>query len=80
MAEGQTVGGNADITGGYPHAANVEDTRQAGQAMANDVPLDVNFNAVVSRSQALTVDLAGKGFQAAQERRQIIADAAIGKP
>lgn len=76
----QDVGGNTDITGGYPHAANVEDTRQAAHTLSNDQPVDVNFNAVVSRSQALTVDLAGKGFQAAQERRQILADAAIGKP
>ena len=73
----QSVGGNTDITGGFPHGAGVEDTRQSQQQVANDVPVDVNFNAIVGRSQALTVDLAGKGFQAAQERRQILADEKI---
>jgi len=63
----------------YGPGANADETRQAQQAQANDVPTDVNCNAVVARSQALTVDLAGKGFVAMQERRQIIADALLGK-
>lgn len=49
-------------------------TRQAQQSFSNDTPTDVNFNAVVARSQSLTVDMAGKGFVSAQERRQILAD------
>lgn len=61
-------------TGGYPHDANADETRQAQQGVLNDVPVDLNHNAITARSQALTVDIAGKGFVAAQERRQIIAD------
>lgn len=64
---------------GYPHEFNADETRQAQQGNMNDVPLDVNMNAVVVRSQCLTVDVLGKGFVAAQERRQIIADRLISK-
>jgi hypothetical protein len=74
-----------------PESANVSDppfgpytdadtTRQAQHMAANDTPVDVNLNAVVARSQALTVDIAGKGFAAAAERRQIIADQQLAKP
>ena len=61
-------------SGGYPHDANADETRQAQHQFSNDTPVDVNFNAVTCRSQALTVDALGKGFAAAQERRQILAD------
>lgn len=64
----------ADPNQGYPHSFNADETRQAQHGNMNDVPLDVNFNAVCCRSQALTVDGLGKGFVASQERRQIIAD------
>ena len=56
---------------------SADETRQAQQSFSNDTPTDVNFNAVVSRSQSLTVEEAGRGFVAAQERRQIIADAML---
>lgn len=59
---------------GFGAAENSDDTRQAQHAFANDTPTDVNFNAIVARSQALSVDMAGKGFISAQERRQILAD------
>lgn len=59
---------------GFGAAENSDDTRQAQHAFANDTPTDVNFNAIVARSQALTTDIAGKGFVAAQERRQMLAD------
>lgn len=61
-------------TRGFGPVENNDDTRQAQHSMSNDAPTDVNLNAVVGRSQALTVDALGKGFAAAQERRQIIAD------
>ena len=66
-----------DPTYGFGPRESADETRQAQQQIANDVPADVNFNAIVARSQALTVDLAGKGFTAAQERRQILADQKI---
>jgi len=59
---------------GFGAAENADDTRQAQFTQSNDTPTDVNINAVVARSQALTTDMAGKGFVAMQERRQILAD------
>lgn len=67
-------------SGGYPHDANADETRQAQHQFANDQPTDVNFNAAVARSQVLTVDALGKGFAAAQERRQILADKDLNTP
>ncbi len=64
-------------TRGFGAAENVDDTRQGQHSFSNDTPTDVNFNAVVARSQALTVDIAGKNFQAAADRRTIIADKAM---
>lgn len=58
----------------YGPIENADETRQAQHQLANDSPVDVNNNSVIARSQALTTDLAGKGFVAMQERRQIIAD------
>ena len=55
-------------------AEDADSTRQAQHSFANDTPVDVNCNAIVARSQMLTYDMAGKGFVAAQERRQILAD------
>jgi len=76
----QDVAGNTDISGGYPHATGVDDTRQAQQGVLNDVPVDQNSNAALCRSQNLTTDIAGKGFVAAQERRTIIADQLLRSP
>jgi len=64
---------------GFPHGANADETRQAQHTTSNDTPTDVNFNAIVARSQALTVDALGKQFAAAADRRTILADAAMGK-
>lgn len=58
--------------------ASADETRQSQQAQANDVPTDVNMNAVVGRSQALTVDMAGKSFTANMDRRDKIADIIMG--
>lgn len=59
---------------GYGHAENADETRQAQHTVANDAPTDVNFNSIVARSQALTVDGMGKGFASNQDRRDKIAD------
>jgi len=64
----------------FSAANNASETLQASQQLTNDTPIDVNPNAVVARSQVLTVDTLGKGFVAAQERRQILADQAIKGP
>lgn len=63
---------------GFGPRESADETRQAQQSLANDATLDVNMNAVVGRSQALSVDALGKGFIAAQERRQAIFDAMAG--
>lgn len=55
-------------------AENADETRQAQHSQSNDTPTDVNMNAVVARSQALTVDIAGKAFASNQDRRDKIAD------
>lgn len=79
MADGD-VDGTADATRGISHRQGVEDTRQAAQVMANDMPFVVNMNAIVSNSQALTFDALGKGFAASQERRQALFDQMATKP
>lgn len=58
----------------YGPNANADETRQAQHTESNDTPTDVNMNAVVARSQAFTVDLASKNYEAAANRRTIIAD------
>ena len=65
-----------------PFGPNVDAdaTRQAQHQFANDMPVDVNFNAVVARSQALTVDVLGKSFSANSDRRDKIADMGMPKP
>lgn len=63
----------------YGPNANADETRQAQHIEANDAPLDVNFNAVVCRSQALTVDIAGKNWESNSDLRQKYADFKFGK-
>ncbi len=62
-----------------PFGPNVDAdaTRQAQHQFANDQPTDVNFNAVVARSQALTIDVLGKAFAANTDRRDKRADSAL---
>jgi len=64
----------SEPTRAFGPVENSDETRQAQHSVSNDAPTDVNFNAVVARSQALTVDLVGKGFGASADRRTIIAD------
>lgn len=47
---------------------------QAGHTLSDDVPVDVNFNALLARSQAQTTDMAGKNYESSAARRAIIAD------
>lgn len=59
---------------GFGPAENADETRQAQHTNANDTPTDINFNAIVARSQQLTLDALGKGFASNQDRRDKIAD------
>ena len=59
--------------------ASADETRQAQQTNANDTPTDVNFNAIVARSQALTLDVLGKEFAANSDVRQKIQDRFLAK-
>lgn len=72
-----SIGSEPSTTFGPREAADA--TRQAQQAFANDTPTDVNFNAVVARSQTLTVDIAGKSFVGNADRREKIVDMLLGK-
>lgn len=63
----------------YGPNANADETRQAQHMEANDAPMDVNFNAVAVRSQALTVDIAGKNYESNGDLRQKYADFKFGK-
>ncbi len=59
--------------------AAADETRQAEFTQANDTPTDVNMNAVVARSQALTFDMAGKNYESNADLRQKYADSKFGK-
>ena len=59
--------------------ASADETRQAQQSQSNDTPTDVNMNAVVARSQALTFDIAGKNYESNSDRRNKIFDALLPK-
>lgn len=63
----------------YGPNANADDTRQAQHSNSNDTPTDVNMNAIVARSQALTFDIAGKNFESNADRRNKIFDALLPK-
>lgn len=54
---------------GYGGAEQADDTRQAQQQAANDVPVDVNPNAIYARGQAETMVQLGKEFAAGAARR-----------
>jgi len=75
MPDGSPAHSNA-----FGPAEHSDDTRQAQHTTSNDTPTDVNFNAIVARSQALTVDITGKNYEAAAARRTIIADQMMKTP
>ena len=53
---------------------NADETRQAQHDRSNDSPTDVNNNAALARSQALTIDIAGKAFTSNMDRRDKLVD------
>ena len=53
---------------------SADETRQAQHQLANDAPTDINFNAIVARSQQLTLDALGKGYASNQDRRDKMFD------
>ena len=61
-------------TFGFGPRESADETRQARQTISNHAPTDVNFNAIVARSQALTVNLLGKNFEANADRRNKLFD------
>ena len=65
-------------TYGFGPREHVDDTRQAQHGQMNDVPLDVNFNAVAAREQALTWNISGKNYEANADIRNKIATAYMG--
>ena len=73
MAE-HTTSTESGVDVPYGPGVHADETRQAQHQFANDTPIYVNPNAASMQSQVLTIDLAGKGFVAAQERRTILAD------
>ena len=64
---------------GFGARESADETRQAQQQVANDAPVDVNFNALVCRSQALTVDALGKSFVSNEDFRQKLQDRYLAK-
>ena len=64
----------SEPTRGFGAVENADETRQAQHSNANDTPTDVNLNAVIGRSQALTHDVLGKNFEANADRRNKIMD------
>lgn len=84
MAEGSITAGAAQTdtpiaTMGFGAREDADSTRQAQHAVANDAPVDVNFNAIIARSQALTVDMLGKSFEANSDVRQKLQDRILAK-
>lgn len=69
----------SETTRAYGPVEVVDDTRQAQMQVANDAPVDVNPNAIIARDQALITQLTGHSFRANQDRRDKIADIALGK-
>ena len=68
------IEGSPPSTFGFGPRESADETRQAQQTISNDAPTDVNFNAIVARSQALTVNLLGKNFEANADRRNKLFD------
>lgn len=59
---------------GFGSYESALETRQAQHQQANDVPTDVNMNAVFGREQGATLVLMGKNFEANADRRNKVAD------
>ena len=74
LVDAGTQVGTPVATMGFGARESADETRQAQQSVSNDAPTDVNFNAIVARSQALTVDALGKNYEANGDRRNKMAD------
>jgi len=78
--QGQPKGNEmAEPSNVFGPVENADETRQAQHMTANDAPVDVNNNAALARSQALTTDVLGKSFTANADRRDKLADHGMGK-
>jgi hypothetical protein len=78
-ASGAALQATPPSTLGFGPRESADETRQAQHSVSNDAPTDINFNAVVARSQQLTLDTLGKNYEANADRRTKIADAFMGK-
>lgn len=79
MAEAADLAGGAQNLPSQPTRAfgpveQADETRQAAQGILNDAELDVNFQQVIVRSQALTVDVLGKAWASNTDRREKLFD------
>ncbi len=66
-------------TKGFGPREDADETRQAQHMEANDAPVDVNMNAIMARSQSLTVDALGKSFVSNQDFREKVQDRFLAK-
>lgn len=80
IVDAGTQVGTPIATMGFGARESADTTRQAQQMEADDAPLDVNMNAIMARSQALTVDALGKSFAANEDMRQKLQDRLLLKP
>ena len=64
---------------GFGARESADETRQAQQSVSNDAPTDVNMNAIVARSQALTFDALGKNYESNADFRQKLQDRLLAK-
>ena len=59
---------------GFGPRESADETRQAQHQLANDAPVDVNFNAVVARVQSTTLAVHANEFTANSDIRQKLQD------
>ena len=71
--------GTPVATMGFGAREQADETRQAGQGVLNDVPLDVVMQQVMVRSQSLTVDVLGKDFASHHKRLDILQERMFAK-
>ena len=74
LVDAGTQAGTPIATMGFGAREDADATRQAQHMEANDAPVDVNFNAVVAREQALTFTIAGQMFAANADTRAKLQD------
>lgn len=79
IVDAGTQVGTPVATMGFGAREDADETRQAQHMEANDAPVDVNLNAIVARSQALTFDALGKSFTANEDFRQKVQDRFLAK-